>query len=161
MEKLAERFGVVAEQECRLCGAGVPGGNGWPKRRCFAERANRPQGPQSKQTKTKRRDHDTFLNKSFRNRKSIENCSVWWFSLRCVLVTFGGGSAPVPLYNRFCNRLTASKNRARMIENCFFDKNALFCHTKRQNIVLRSVLLWFSNALLQRAHPPLRNLKNL
>ena len=60
----AELFGVVAEQEYMFCMAGVPRGGGWPKSRCFTERANRPQGPQSKQTKTKRRDRDTFLNKS-------------------------------------------------------------------------------------------------
>ena len=65
LEKVAEQFGVVAEQEYRLCRAVVPGGGSWLKSRCFAQRANRPQGPRTKQTKTKRREHDTFFNKSF------------------------------------------------------------------------------------------------
>ena len=85
------------------------GGGGWPKKYDFTQRANRPQGPQSKQTKTKRRDHNTLFNKSLRSRKSIENCSVWWFSLRCVLVAFGGARTPVRIYNSFCNSLPASK----------------------------------------------------
>ena len=63
LEKLEQQFGVVAEQVCRLWEVWVPGGGGWLKSRCFAERANRPQGPQSKQAKTNRRDQDTFFEK--------------------------------------------------------------------------------------------------
>ncbi len=33
----AELFGVLAEQEYRLCGVWAPGGGGWPKSRDFAE----------------------------------------------------------------------------------------------------------------------------
>ena len=53
----------------------------------------------------------------------------------------GDGSAPMPLFVQVCNNFIASKHRACMSENVFFNKNDEICHTNAQKHVQRTSLL--------------------
>ena len=119
-------LGSLPSRSRGFAGFGRPVRVAGPKVGILSSERDDPKGPQSKHKKKKRRCHDTFLNKEFWNHKSNENYSVWWFSLRAVLVTFGGDSARMPLYVQVCNSLTVSKNRARIIENGFLRRMLCF-----------------------------------
>ena len=55
-----------------------------------------------------------------RRLKTIEKRSVWWLSLRGVLVTFWGGPAPMALFIGFCSSLPAPETSQLSSKRFFF-----------------------------------------
>ena len=70
-------------------------GSGWsvgaagPKVGVLPSEQTAPKGPKGSRQKQNGVIMTRFLKNRFEPRKSIENCSVWWFSLRCVLLVAG------------------------------------------------------------------------
>ena len=77
---------------------------------------------QNAKVKQRCRDHDSFFDRSVCCLKTIEKRSVWWFSLRGVLVTFWGGPPPMALFNGFCNSLPAPETSQLSLKRVFFWK---------------------------------------
>ena len=112
-------LGSLPSRSTGFAGFGCPVGVVGPKVGILPSERDDPKGPKASRQKQNGVSMTRVLTNRLEVAKNYENRSVWWFSLRCVLVTFGAGCTPVRLFNSFCSSLPALKNRARMIRNGF------------------------------------------